>query len=65
MFNNMFNNKKIKQLNRDLLETDLYIEERLEQLEDLIELLADRLGLEVKYCDGCGEPIIREYDLDE
>jgi len=61
----MFNNKKIKQLEAELLGTDLYIEERLEQLEDLIELLADRLGLEVNYCNGCGEPIIREYDLDE
>ena len=61
----MFNNKKIKQLEAELLETDLYIEERLEQLEDLIELLADRLGLEVKYCNGCGELILREYDLDE
>ena len=61
----MFNNKKIKQLEAELLATDLYLEERLEQLEDLIELLADRLGLEVKYCNGCGEPILREYDLDE
>ena len=61
----MFNNKKIKQLEAELLATDLYIEERLEQLEDLIKLLADRLGLEIKYCNGCGEPILREYDLDE
>lgn len=60
-----------KQLKKDVLDNTLriaeledLIEDQLEDQKEIIKLLAERLGLEINYCD-CGKPIIREIEIDE